>query len=64
MIPHHRLATLSLLRQLENAGKRVIVWTVNNPASMLQFRDRGVDGIISDDAELLCQTVSATTGSI
>lgn len=61
VIPHQKLATAALLDQLHEAGKGVFVWTVNNPASMLRFRDLGVDGIISDDPELLCRVLSAGT---
>lgn len=59
VIPHQKLLTASLLRRLRDAGKRVFVWTVNNPAFMARFRDLGVDGIISDDSELLCRALSA-----
>src|SRR5215469_2331428 len=59
VIPHQKLATAPLLHRLCEAGKRVLVWTVNNPASMVRFRDMGVDGIISDDPELLGRALSA-----
>ena len=59
VIPQQKLATARLVHRLHEAGKRVFVWTVNNPASMLRFRDLGVDGIISDDPELLCRALSA-----
>jgi len=61
VIPHQKLATAPLLHRLQAAGKRVFVWTVNNPAFMVRFRDLGVDGIISDDPELLCRALSAGT---
>jgi len=59
VIPHHKCATASLVTELKKASKKVFVWTVNNPAHMLQLRDLGVDGIISDDTQLLCRTLSA-----
>jgi glycerophosphoryl diester phosphodiesterase len=57
VIPHHELAEPELLRRVKGAGKRVIVWTVNDPEDMQRFAEAGVDGIISDDTRLLCQTL-------
>src|SRR5215472_319633 len=58
LIPHQKLVNSALVRQLKSVGKRVLVWTVNDSARMIRFRDSGVDGIISDDTHLLCQTLS------
>lgn len=55
VIPHHKLATTSLLGELRDAGKKCFVWTVNNPDGLARFRDFGVDGIISDETSLLCR---------
>jgi len=60
VIPHYKLARLSLIRELHEAGKKVMVWTVNRPGDMKQFTEWGVDGIISDDAKLLGQTLVPT----
>lgn len=57
IIPHHSLADRALMEQLQGAGKKIFVWTVNHEADMVRFRDEGVDGIISDETELLCQTL-------
>jgi glycerophosphoryl diester phosphodiesterase len=56
-IPHHKLAGSELVRDLKGAGKKVLVWTVNDVSDMRRFRDLGVDGIISDDTRLLCETL-------
>jgi glycerophosphoryl diester phosphodiesterase len=58
VIPHHELVDPELLRRVKGAGKKVIVWTVNDPGEMRQFADWAVDGIISDDTKLLCQTLA------
>lgn len=58
VIPHHKLVNSGLVRQLKNAGKEILVWTVNDSAQMTRFCDLGVDGIISDDTNLLCRTLS------
>jgi glycerophosphoryl diester phosphodiesterase len=57
VIPHHELLDADLVRKVKGAGKKIIVWTVNDPAAMLQFTEWGVDGIISDDTKLLVQTL-------
>jgi glycerophosphoryl diester phosphodiesterase len=55
LIPHYTLLNVDLLRTLHQAGKKVFVWTVNGRERLLQYRALGVDGIISDDTELLGQ---------
>jgi len=59
VIPHHLLAEPDLIRKIKGAGKKVIVWTVNDPAEMQRFAEYGVDGIISDDTALLCRMLTA-----
>ncbi|MDY7103154.1 MAG: esterase-like activity of phytase family protein [Actinomycetota bacterium] len=43
---------------LHAAGHPVIPWTVNDPAEMARLMDIGVDGIISDRADLLYEVVA------
>ena len=57
VIPHWMLAKALVVRELQRAGKRILVWTVNHPAYMLRFRDLGVDGIISDQTARLCRAI-------
>jgi len=59
VIPHHVLVDAELIRKIQGAGKKILVWTVNAPADMGRFADLGVDGIISDDTSLLCRTIGA-----
>jgi len=61
VIPHHALAEPELIRKVKGAGKKVIVWTVNDPADMQRFAESDVDGIISDDTTLLCRTLATYT---
>ena len=63
VIPHHALAEPELIRKIKGAGKKVIVWTVNDPADMQRFAESGVDGIISDDPSLLRQTLARKSRS-
>jgi glycerophosphoryl diester phosphodiesterase len=57
VIAHQDLVEPELIRKIKGAGKKVIVWTVNDPADMQNFAQSGVDGIISDDTSLLCRTL-------
>jgi glycerophosphoryl diester phosphodiesterase len=57
VIAHHELVETELVRKVKGAGKKVIVWTVNAPEEMKRFAEAGVDGIVSDDTSLLCQTL-------
>lgn len=57
VILEQELAEPELVRKIKGAGKKVVVWTVNDPAEMLRFAEYGVDGIISDDTGLLCKTL-------
>ncbi len=42
-----------LITAVHAARKRIMVWTVNEPAAILHFMKSGVDGIISDMTPLL-----------
>lgn len=57
VIPHDSLVDSPLAMDLKQAGKKILVWTVNDPQEMLRLRDLGVDGIISDDPSLLRRTL-------
>jgi glycerophosphoryl diester phosphodiesterase len=59
VIPQQELVESDLVRKIEGAGKKILVWTVNDPADMKRFAEYGVDGIISDDTSLLCRTLAA-----
>jgi glycerophosphoryl diester phosphodiesterase len=57
VMPQHRLATAALVEQVHTAGKQVFIWTVNQEREMRALAELGVDGIVSDDTELLCRTL-------
>jgi glycerophosphoryl diester phosphodiesterase len=55
VIPHYKLANKEMIAALHLAGKKVIVWTVNREAEVRQCTHWGVDGIVSDDPEMLAK---------
>ena len=59
VIPQFKLVTRELVRKLHDAGKQVLVWTVNESDRMKELADWGVDGLISDETELLAKTFAA-----
>jgi len=61
VIPHQSLVNRLLVRDIQGAGHRIFVWTVNDEEGMRRLAHWGVDGIISDDTELLVRTLKGTT---
>lgn len=57
VIVHHHLVNEELVRKVQGAGLKILVWTVNDPAAMLRFAALGVEGIISDETDLLVRTL-------
>jgi glycerophosphoryl diester phosphodiesterase len=58
VIVHKGLVTRKLVQSVHEAGRRILVWTVNDKATMLRLAGWGVDGIISDNTRLLVETLS------
>src|SRR5690606_23149318 len=60
-IPEHhagiRVLTPGLLRAAHSLGVEVHVWTVNEPETMQRLVDAGVDGIVTDRADLALKAV-------
>jgi glycerophosphoryl diester phosphodiesterase len=56
VIPHYSLVTRKLVEEVHREGAKLFTWTVNDREAMLRFADWEVDGIISDETELLAQT--------
>jgi glycerophosphoryl diester phosphodiesterase len=57
VIPNHRLTGLKLIEDAHAAGKKILVWTVNEREAMLRLAAWGADGIISDNTKLLVETL-------
>ncbi|MBN1389040.1 MAG: glycerophosphodiester phosphodiesterase [Candidatus Thermoplasmatota archaeon] len=52
VLPRHDLVDGDMMETARGNGLKVIVWTVNEEASILRMRGLGVDGIITDRPEL------------
>ncbi len=57
VIPHQSLVDQLLVQDVQHAGLRIFVWTVNDPETMRRLAAWGVDGIISDETKLLVATL-------
>lgn len=63
VIPQNRLVSDPLVKEWHDAGKQVFVWTVNRESEMRRLALWGVDGIISDDTEMLVKTLGAKSAA-
>ena len=57
VIVHKRLVSGGLIESVHASDRKIFVWTVNSSAEMNELSHAGVDGIISDDPELLSRTL-------
>ena len=58
VVAHYKLVSEKFVRELRQAGRKILVWTVNDLADMQRLAKWGVDGIISDDAKLLAKALT------
>ncbi len=56
VIAHESLIAQRLIEDVHSEGRRILAWTINDSQLMLQLADWGIDGIISDDTQLLTAT--------
>lgn len=54
-----RITTPPMIRRLHSAGVEVHVWTINDPETMHALLDLGVDGIVTDRADVALAVLSA-----
>jgi glycerophosphoryl diester phosphodiesterase len=56
VIPQLRLVHEDFVKITHDAGKKIMVWTVNRVEQMEQLAEWGVDAIISDETELMVRS--------
>lgn len=54
-----RLVTARFVESIQRAGAEVHVWTVNDPTDMERLLDLGVDGLVTDRADLAIPLIAA-----
>ena len=52
------IVTDRFVQTCHDAGLPVHVWTINDPDQMRELLDLGVDGLITDEAATLCETLA------
>ncbi len=57
VIPHYKLVQQGVVAKINEAGKKILVWTVNVPSDMKRLSAWGIDGLISDHPERLVGTL-------
>lgn len=56
------LASPKLVRRTHDAGKKLFVWTINDPLQMSAMISLGVDGLITDEPELAREVINTRAG--
>ncbi len=57
VLPRVDCMTWEVIEDFHAKGKKVMTWTVNRAVDMRRLAEWGIDGMISDDTDLLVQTV-------
>ncbi len=58
VLPRGDCMTRELIEDLQTSGKKVMAWTVNHVVDMRRLIAWGIDGVISDETELLIHTAA------
>ncbi len=53
LLPLYRFTHTSNVRKAHENGLNVIVWTINEPKDVAEYKKKGVDGIASDKPDIL-----------
>ncbi len=56
LLPHFSLVQPDLIAEAHERGLQIMTWTVNDSRKMRELAEWAIDGLISDDPQLLYQT--------
>ena len=56
VLPRHDLVNPGMIEETHRQGLQLMTWTVNSERQMRQLAAWSIDGLISDDPQLLCRT--------
>jgi glycerophosphoryl diester phosphodiesterase len=56
VLPRYNLLQPQIIEEVHQSGRQIMTWTVNTKEQLLSASKWGIDGLISDDPELLYQT--------
>ena len=57
VMAYESLIDEDLIEDIQAAGRRIFAWTVNDKRAMVRLAGWGIDGVISDDTQLLVRTL-------
>jgi glycerophosphoryl diester phosphodiesterase len=56
VLPRYNLLQPHIVDEVHRSGRQIMTWTVNSKEQLRSASEWGIDGLISDDPELLYQT--------
>lgn len=56
ILPHFTQIDVDLCNAVHAEGKKIVAWTVNDREGMCRLASWGIDGLVSDNTELLAET--------
>lgn len=60
VVAQQTLVSRRLIKEVHDAGKKLVVWTVNRQVVMRRFAEWGADGLITDRTDLLAKAFPET----
>ena len=57
VVAQQTLVSRRLIKEVHDAAKKLLVWTVNRPFAMRRFAEWGADGLITDRTDLIAEII-------
>lgn len=55
LLPFYKFTHTANVKKAHENGLKIIVWTINKPEEVAEYKKKGVDGIVSDKPDILTQ---------